>query len=288
MASQLSVAGYTIASQFDIRNDRMTNLTQYGPLCRRLSGNWEIVLDNAFTTDIDGQNHIATITLARPDDGNRLTAENISQLGTAIASAACDPKMLLVVVRARGEAFCLGRIPGKQSKTAPSAMEISNRVTRPILKLYADIREAEIPVMAIVQGEARGFGCAMVSQCDLAIASTQAVFSMPEMDNNLPPTLAISSVLHRLPPKQIARLVYSRCRVSAQEALASGIVGELAEPDTLETAAADLIARITDRRRASLVTIKSYMRTAPYMDPRAYSLLADNMLSVVLSSDDGR
>ena len=63
---------------------------------------------------------------------------------------------------------------------------------QPILDLYADVRATPVPVLAVVQGEARGFGCALVGQCDLAIAVESARFSLPELETNLPPTLAIS------------------------------------------------------------------------------------------------
>jgi len=241
---------------------------------------------SAFRTDLDAASHIATIWLTKPDQGNRVTGAEIVALGRAIRQAGEDETIKAVVVRAEGDAFCLGRIPEPKGSTLPSALQIQKSVTDPILGLYADVRATPVPVVAVVQGEARGFGCAFTGQCDLAIASTSAIFSMPEMEVNLPPTLAISAVLHKVPLKKLAHLVYTRETITAAEALQFGLVGQLAEPSDLSAAADRMVGKLTDRRRASLRTIKSYMAAAPYVDPNAAARLAEAMLAGILSSSD--
>ena len=149
----------------------------------------------AFTIEIDDARHIATLRLARPDTGNKLLTPEIRKLGQAIRKLGSRPEVKLVLVRAGGEHFCLGRQPDPPGEAPTSALGIRGGVTEPILDLYADVRATPVPVMAVVQGEAKGFGCALVGQCDLAIAADVAKFSMPEMDANLPPTLAMSAVL---------------------------------------------------------------------------------------------
>jgi enoyl-CoA hydratase len=139
-------------------------------------------------------------------------------------------------------------------------------------------------VIAVVQGEARGFGCALVGQCDLAIASTSAEFSMPEMDGNLPPTLAISAVLGKVPPKPLMDMVLLRSRISARRALEIGLLSDLCEAGELETRIAETVARLKDRSRPALCAVKEYMSLAPYMDPAGAARLGANLLSVVLSS----
>jgi enoyl-CoA hydratase len=153
-----------------------------------------------FFVERDETNFTATITLSRPDQGNRLMTEDVSALGQAIRECGADPAVKAVIIRAQGEHFCLGRDPGPAAAKPKSALAMRTGVTQPILDLYADIRATPVPVVAVVQGEARGFGCAMVGQCDLSIAAEGTQFSLPEMDTNLPPTLAISAVLGKCHP----------------------------------------------------------------------------------------
>jgi enoyl-CoA hydratase len=227
---------------------------------------------------------VVTIRLARPDQGNRLLTNEIRALGRAICEAGSAPDIKAVLVRASGQAFCLGRQPDTSAKAPSTAIEVREQVTQPILDLYADIRATPVPVIAVVQGEARGFGCALVGQCDLAISVPDAMFSMPEMDGHLPPTLAISAVLGKVPPKRLLQMVYTRKPIGGAEALAIGLISQLAQAQDLDAAVQETLTQIVDRNRASLCAIKEYMGSAPYLDPHSAARLASNLLAVVLSS----
>ncbi|MFT4095624.1 MAG: enoyl-CoA hydratase/isomerase family protein [Rhodoblastus sp.] len=237
---------------------------------------------DAFT--ISRREAVGLVTLSRPQAGNRLLTDEVRALGRAIRALGEEATIKAVVVRAEGEAFCLGRKPASAGEAPRTALGVRAGVTQPILDLYADVRATPVPVIALVQGEARGFGCALVGQCDLAIASEAAVFSMPEMETNLPPTLAISAVLGKVPPKRLLHLVYTRRQIRAAEALEIGLLSEVVPASELETALQATLATLTDRSRAAVCAVKEYMAVAPHVDPYAASRLASNILSVVLSS----
>ena len=126
----------------------------------------------------------------------------------------------------------------------------------------------------------------MVGQCDLSIAAARAKFSLPEMDTNLPPTLAISAVLGKVPPKRLMHLIYTRAKIEAAEALELGLLSEVVPAEKLDSAVAATLARLTDRGRPALAAVKEYLAAAPHMDPHAASRYASTLLSVVLSSKD--
>jgi enoyl-CoA hydratase len=233
-----------------------------------------------FTIARDGA--VAIVTLATGEAGNRLAIAEVAALGRAIRGLGAEPQVKAVAVRAQGEAFCLGRLP---PPAAPrTALAIRAGVTEPILDLYADLRATPVPVVAVVQGDAAGFGCALAGQCDLTIAADSARFSLPEMEHNLPPTLAISAVLGKVPPKRLLHMVLSRRAVSAAEALAMGLVSEVVPRAALDEAAARTLAALADRSRAALCAVKEYMAAAPHADPAGASRLAANLLAAVLAS----
>lgn len=242
--------------------------------------------DTAFTASTDPSNAVATIALARPDRGNVLSATEIGELGRAINAAGSRPEVKAVVIRAEGAAFCLGRAPGPPPATKPSALAIRTNLAEPILGLYADIRATQVPVIAVVHGEARGFGAALVGQCDLAIAAATATFSFPEMDANLPPTLAMSAVLGKVPPKHILHLVLTRAPISAAEAHAIGLLSEVHPAAELAAAAARTLSRLTDRSRPAICAVKEYLLTAQRLDPAAAATLAATTIATVVSSQD--
>lgn len=239
-----------------------------------------------FVSSVDVKLALATIELNRPDRGNVLTAAEVRDLGVAIRQAGGRPEVKAVVVRSRGDAFCLGRAPSPASPVPPTALAIRANLAEPILSLYADIRATEVPVVAIVHGEAKGFGCALVGQCDLAIAADTAVFSFPEMDANLPPTLAMSAVLGKVAPKHIMHMVLTRCRIDAAEARAIGLLSEIHPPAKLSAAAEATISRLTDRSRPALAAVKDFLITAQRLDPAAAARLAANTIAAVLGSQE--
>jgi len=239
---------------------------------------------DAFRIEEDTARHVATLRLSRGDKGNRLLAAELPLLAKAIGQLAARKAIKVVLVRADGENFCLGRQPDPPGTTPTTAMGIRAAITEPILDVYAEIRAAEIPVIAVVQGQAKGFGCALVSQCDLAIAADDATFSLPELDHDLPPTLAISAMLHKIPPKRILHMVYTRRVIGAAEALAIGLVSDVVPKGTLNDAVEKMLAHLTDRNRAALCGVKEYLGAALYTDPHGAARLASNLLACVLSS----
>ncbi len=239
--------------------------------------------EQPFTLDFDGERAVATVELGRPQSGNRLTSGEIATLGRAIRDAGCRAAVKLVVVRAQGEAFCLGRAPGEGPPPA-DALGIRSEVTDKILSLYADVRATDVPVLAIVQGPALGFGSAFVGVCDLAIAAEEARFAFTEMAQNLPPTLAMSAVLQKLPYKRLMHMVLTQEQISGAQAHALGLVSEVVPRERLQEAAAATIAKLIDRDRTALCTVKDYQLRAWNLDDAAAARLGANMLSVVLSS----
>ena len=235
-----------------------------------------------FTTDPSGQT--ATITLSSPATGNKLTGSDLVELAAAISSVGANEAFKVILVQARGEVFCAGRDPGKKPDTPPTALELRDRVAKPIMNLYAAVRDAQVPVICKVQGDARGFGCAFTAQCDITIAASSARFSLPELDVHLPPTLAISALLRKVPPKAIARLVYSREDISAADAYAFGIVSQVVEPNNLDETVNALVAKLVSRPRTALATVKQYLWTALETDSHASARLAENMISVAMTA----
>jgi len=241
-------------------------------------------MTDAFRIEENKERRFATVRLSRGANGNKIAAHEIPLLGRAIRELGSRQEFKLVLVRGDGDNFCQGRAPDAPGTAPKTALEIRNRVTEAILGCYDDVRSTPVPVMAVVQGEAKGFGCAFVSQCDLAIAADDATFALPEMDHHLPPTLAISAMLHKVPPKRILDLVYTRRVISAAEALSLGILSEVAARGSLDSAVDATISTMLDRNRAALVGVKEYMNGTLHADAYSSARLASNLLASVLSS----
>src|SRR5262245_14483992 len=165
---------------------------------------------------------VAAITIDRAAEGNVLTTDMLRALTAAIrATAASDAKV--IALRSTGVDFCRGR-DGKGGPQNPTAMVMRDQVLQPILDVYDALNGAPQPVVCAVQGAAYGFGCAMATACDVTVAADVARFRLPEMSHDLPPTLAISALMAKVPRKALAYMVYAMPELDAMTALQVGIV----------------------------------------------------------------
>ena len=231
------------------------------------------------TSSRDGA--VTTIMLDRPAEGNLLPLDGVLALSAAIrAAGASDSKV--IVLRGNGADFCRGR--GGGGPPSPTAMKMRANVCEPILDAYDAMANAPQPIVGVVQGAAYGFGCAIASVCDITIAHDTARFKLPEMEKDLPPTLAMSAVGPRVPLKVIAWMVYAMEELDARTAREVGIVSKVAPSAQVESELAKLIATLTARSPEALVAVKDFLRSAPHMEPRGMADYGANLLAAVLSS----
>jgi enoyl-CoA hydratase/carnithine racemase len=235
-----------------------------------------------FRVERDGP--VARMTLCQGAEGNTLAPPDMHAIGAAIRAEGADKDVKLVVVTGEGDDFCLGRriVPGV---TPPAnAREFRERVADAILGVYENLRMTPVPVLAAVQGRAKGFGCAFAAQADITIGEADARFSMPEMDGNLPPTLAISAALPKMPAKIVLDMVLTRDEIDACQAFTHGLISRIAPKGGLKDATEAYVAKLADRDRDALVAIKEYMRLAPTMDLAGQARYGANLISVEMTS----
>ena len=131
---------------------------------------------------------------------------------------------------------------------------------------------------------AHGFGCAIAGACDISIAADNARFKLPEMEKNLPPTLAISALMPRTPRKALTWMVYSMEELDATTAVALGIVSTVVPAAQLDSALSKLLSTMTSRSPEALTAVKDFFRSASLMEPRGVADYGANLLASVLTS----
>jgi crotonobetainyl-CoA hydratase len=91
-------------------------------------------------------------------------------------------------------------------------------------------------------------------------------------------------MLHKVPPKRMLHMVYTRRAIGAAEALSLGLLSEVVPRASLDAAVEKTLSHLLDRNRAALCGVKEYIGAALYTDPNAAARLASNLLAAVLSS----
>lgn len=235
-------------------------------------------------TKQDGQ--ILRITLNQPERGNAVSDQMVVEL-TGIIEAA-DKSSSVVVLRGAGSDFCVGRATmGQRPAIEPDAFE-RRTFSDVVFNCYGAMRNARIPIIAVVQGRALGFGCAIAAACDITLASDKAMFQVPEMAHNILPTMVMSSFVDRVPRKATSYLVYSQAEIGPERALSFGIVSDVFPAAKLDQAVETLCAAILKAPRPAIYGVKEYVKSAPDMAVPGAIEFARNLHATINSSGEMR
>ncbi|GJD66053.1 enoyl-CoA hydratase-related protein [Methylobacterium frigidaeris] len=174
----------------------------------------------------------AWITINRPEKYNAFRGQTCEELIHAITKASWDKSVAAIVLTGAGsKAFCTG---GDQS-AHDGAYDGRGTVGLPVEELQTAIRDAPKPVIARINGFAIGGGNVLVTCCDLAIASENAVLGQvgPKV-GSVDPGFG-TAYLARVVGEKKAREIWMLCRrYPAQEALQMGLVNAVVPSEQLD------------------------------------------------------
>ena len=198
---------------------------------------------------------VVTLTLNRPQAFNALSEAMLDALQTALARVAADDTARVVVITGAGKAFCAGH-DLKEMRAAPS-QGYYERLFAQCGRMMMAIQQLALPVIAKVQGMATAAGCQLVAQCDLAVAVREARFAVSGVNLGLfcsTPSVALSRNLGR---KAAFEMLVTGDFISAEEALAKGLVNRVVESSELDAEVELLVARIVGKPKVALAMGKA-------------------------------
>jgi enoyl-CoA hydratase/carnithine racemase len=200
--------------------------------------------------------HVATVTLARPEAMNAISGQMADELAGALLRAAADPRAWVVILRAEGKkAFCVGA-DLKERNRLDDAAWLRNRIL--IRSMFDTLRALPQPTIASVFGFALGGGFELALNCDLIVASEDAIFGLPEVRVGILPGGGGTQVLARkVGVARAKELILTARRIGALEALEMGLVARVVEQQTLDMATMELAEEIC---RSSPVAVREAKR----------------------------
>lgn len=189
------------------------------------------------------KDHLATVTLNRPERRNALSLEMLESLESALGEFRMNSKVRVIVLRANGRVFCSGH----------DLTEMSHRDTTEFQRLFAScsavmqqLRELPQPVIAEVQGLATAAGCQLAAACDLVVASADASFATPGVQLGLFCSTPMVPLMQAVPPKAALEMLLTGTPISAERAHALGLVNRVVAIGELETTVRQLADRISE------------------------------------------
>ena len=198
---------------------------------------------------------VVTLTLNRPSTFNALSEALLEALHAALQALASDDTVRVVVIAAKGKAFCAGH-DLKEMRAEPT-LAYYERLFMLCGRMMMSIQQLPVPVVARVQGIATAAGCQLVAMCDLAVASRDAKFAVSGVNLGLfcsTPSVALSRNLQR---KAAFEMLVTGDFIGADEAREKGLVNRVVDAAELDAEVETLVARIAAKPRLALALGKA-------------------------------
>jgi len=176
--------------------------------------------------------HIATITINKPEVLNALSTAVLTDLNQALDEVEKVENIYAVILTGAGEkSFVAGadiaEMKDMDAKQAAQYAEFAD-------KIFFRIEDFHCPVIAAVNGFALGGGCELAMACDIRIASETARFAQPEAGLGITPGFGGTQRLARLIGAGRAKeLIYTGRTVKAEEAFTIGLVNKVTKQEAL-------------------------------------------------------
>ena len=188
--------------------------------------------------------HVATITLNRPESRNAINGAMRRDLNGAWDRFRDDEDAWVGILTATGEVFCAG---ADLTDSAGAVGTFGGTFwEKPTINSFESGMELFKPTIAAVNGPCIGYGLTGVLFCDFVIASTEAVFSYPEVTLGMPTIVGAIRLPERIGWANAMELLLTGAPMSAQRAKEAGLVWKLTEPDASLAEARDW-ARVLTR-----------------------------------------
>lgn len=187
---------------------------------------------------------IATVTLQRPERRNALDAATATALAEALARAGTEARV--VIVTGEGTAFCAGGdLDELEQWSTKSAEEISSTLYGSFQQMIRSIRASDAVYIAAINGAAVGAGMDLALACDLRVAADSARLGQVWVRLGvIPGTGGAFLTQHLAGPTKAAELLLTGDLITAQQALAAGLVNSVVPNSDLMDEARALAARI--------------------------------------------
>ncbi|QUR67858.1 enoyl-CoA hydratase/isomerase family protein [Mycobacterium spongiae] len=190
------------------------------------------------------EDHIATITLNRPEARNAINGALRGELNAAWDRFRDEEDAWVGILTANGNVYCAG-VDFNDGEGAVGTFG-GTFWEKPTINSFESGMELFKPTIAAVQGPCVGYGLTGVLFCDFVIASTEATFSFREVLIGIPTIVGAIRLPQRVRWAHAMELLLTGKPISAERALEIGLVWKLVEPQDLQAEARAWATTLTE------------------------------------------
>jgi methylglutaconyl-CoA hydratase len=232
---------------------------------------------------------VTQVTMSRPAVFNAFDEAMIGELDAAFAQLADDSAVRVIVLAGDGRHFSAGADLQWMQRASAATREWNLDDARRFAAMLSRIERCPKPTVARIQGAALGGGVGLACACDIAIAADTASFSVSEARFGILPAVIGPYVVNAVGRRQAKRLALSTARITAAEALAIGLVQQVAALEQLDKAIDGAVEELLDggpNAQREIKQLFAQLEVGP-ITPEVRELTAQT-ISRVRGSDEAR
>lgn len=222
---------------------------------------------------VEADGPVLTVRIARPP-GNLFTLAMCAELAALLAQP--PPSAQVILLRGTTEVFCLGR-----ERPGADVTQLRQEVAA-LVGLNRALVGCPVITVAEVAGDAAGYGVGLASLCDVAVASSTARFSFPEVTIGLAPSLVLAWLSRAVGRRAALWLTATGEAIDGTAAARLGLVNEAVAPEELAARTDAVVSALTARSAGVQREIKALVASFVDLGEQASNTLAADRL--VLSS----
>jgi isohexenylglutaconyl-CoA hydratase len=232
------------------------------------------------------------LTLNRPAQRNAMSLQMVQELRAALAAAEADDAVRVIVLRGAGGHFCaggdIGDMAAARSRVAEQGEEAMAAVSRAFGELCVAFASTPKALVTVLEGTVMGGGFGLACVADVAIASEDASFRLPETALGVVPAQIAPFLVERLGYSEAKRLAVSGGRLDARQALALRLVHEVhANGEALDTALARALHGILQCAPGAIAATKALIAKARLQSPASLVDEAARVFSQAVLGPEG-
>ncbi|MBV9089576.1 MAG: enoyl-CoA hydratase/isomerase family protein [Mycobacteriaceae bacterium] len=211
---------------------------------------------------------VLRLVLDRPARRNALSPAMIDTLVTALTDAATDDSLRAVLIHGAADDFCAGAdwvATNSGGQPRPRTGDLLRRIPQAAHRVIELLTTIQLPVVCGVRGWAAGLGCNLALAADFTVATPDAVFWEPFLARGFSPDSGSTWLLPRLVGLARAKqMLLLGDKVSGADAAAWGLIHRCVSAAQLDSATADLLARLATGPTVAIGLTKQAIHTAQH------------------------
>jgi enoyl-CoA hydratase/carnithine racemase len=223
------------------------------------------------------------LTITREERRNAMSHGVLSAMAQAIAGAQSQRDIRAIVVTGAGsKAFCAGA-------DLQSANAFTTDYSEPhghLAQLLRVAKASYIPLIARVNGACMAGGMGLMSMCDMAVASSHAVFGLPEVKVGVFPAQVLSVLQHLIPRRVLVEMCITGEPITSAQALQYGLVNHV--DDDVDAKLQWLLDRLLDKSPAAIRRGLYTMKKVEAMSFEESMAFTESQIALFTLTDDAR